>query len=293
MNTRTGSLPERPERRALRKRLWFRLLVYAAGFYVAWCTVLYFYQDRLVFPADAAPAPLSKPFSNDAVVTTLPLPDGGQVESWFFPAALAGMDSPRPLVIFFHGNAELIDQQEDIVSLFRSFGCSVLLPEYRGYGRADGVPSQAGIVEDCVRFYDEIVKREDVDARRIVFYGRSLGGGVAAQVAACRKPAAMILECTFASAASMARGYWAPEFLAKHPFRTDRVLPSLDIPILIFHGRHDTIIPVEHGRRLHKLTPRSVYVEYDCGHNAFPGSANLNDYYDRLRAFLVESGIME
>ncbi|NLX12289.1 MAG: alpha/beta hydrolase [Phycisphaerales bacterium] len=292
MHASSESLSNNPGRQTLLRRLWFRVLIYTVGIYVVWCTILYFDQDRMIFPAHLTQAPLNEPFSDDALVTVLPLPGGGEVESWYFPAVAADADKPRPLVILFHGNAELIDHQEDIVRLFRTWGCAVLLPEYRGYGRAGGVPSEVGIVEDCVRFYDEIVKRADIDKERIVFYGRSLGGGVAAQVAVHRKPAALILESTFTSVASMAGRYWAPRFLARHPFRTDLVLTSLDIPVLIFHGSRDTIIPVEHGRKLHALVPHGIYVEYDCGHNDFPGTTGQMDYLKRVRAFLVDSGIL-
>ena len=69
----------------------------------------------------------------------------------------------------------------------------------------------------------------------------------------------------------MAHGYAAPEFLCRHPFRTDEIVQDLDVPVLIVHGTQDRIIPVEHGRRLHELAPAAAYLEYDCGHNDFPG----------------------
>jgi hypothetical protein len=119
-----------------------------------------------------------------------------------------------------------------------------------------------------------------------------LGGGVAAQLAARRKPAALILQATFTSVASMAHQYGVPQSLARHPFRTDRVLPTLDVPILILHGTHDKIIPVRHGRTLAELVPDAKYIEYDCDHLNFPGPGNGRTHWQNIRSFLEEANVL-
>jgi fermentation-respiration switch protein FrsA (DUF1100 family) len=239
-----------------------------------------------------APQSLGTRFGKDVVVVGRDIEPRGKVVAWFFPAASAGPTNPAPVVIWFHGNAEVISQCGDVVREYRARGCSVLLPEYRGYGGCAGEPSQKAIVEDAVFFYDEIAKRPDVDKARIVIHGRSLGGAVAAQLAAQRKPAALILESSFTSLAVMAHKYLMPEFTVKHPFRTDRVLAELDVPVLIFHGARDEVVPVEQGRKLHKIARRSVYVEYDCGHNDFPGVDNQANYEMEISNFLLQVGII-
>ncbi len=281
------------ERRRLRfyQRLWFRAILYVVFAYVAWCCSLYLYQDRILFPADLAPEPRPQPVHPDTVVARRDLPSGGQVESWFIPAPSVGADSPGPVVVFFHGNAETIDYQGSMVRGYHRLGVSVSLLEYRGYGRSAGQPSQEGIVADAIHFYDRMLERHDVDRSRIVIHGRSLGGGVAAQVAARREPAALILESTFTSAAIMAHGYGAPAFLARHPFHTDRVVRTLDLPMLIFHGTDDSIIPVEHGRTLRDLAADAVYVEYPSDHNEFPGAAHRQAYWTQIETLLKRARI--
>jgi len=261
--------------------------------YAAWCTLLYLRQDTLVFPAYIAPPPAAHPFDPDTQVIKLDIGANSTTEAWFIPASSASSQHPAPVVIYFHGNAEIIDQQDYIASGYKALGCSILLPEYRGYGRAGGSPSQEAIVADCVRFYDRLIQRTDVDKSRIVFHGRSLGGGVAAQVATQRQPASMIVTSTFHSAAEMAHNYAAPMFLAKHPFRTDRVIAELNIPLLIFHGTQDSIIPINHSRRLHKLVPEATYIEYDCGHIDFPGDRNETAYWTAISEFLMRNGIVD
>lgn len=276
--------------RRLRRRWWFRLVAYPPAFYLIWCTILYFCQDWLLFPADVAPEPLPQLYSAKTVELTRDLDGGGQSVAWFITAPSSAR-TPAPCVVFFHGNAEIIDYQDKSIEGYLRLGCAVLLPEYRGYGRSDGSPSEKGIVEDAVYFYDEMLKHHDLDTSRIIFHGRSLGGGPAAQLAARRKPKVLVLESTFTSAAAMAHKYFAPMFLARNPFRTDRVLESLDVPVLIFHGSHDGIIPVSHGRELRDLARDATYVEYNCGHNDFPGG-NEDNYWATIERFLEQHGVI-
>lgn len=276
----------------LRRRLWFRALVFLLVLYVAWCIALWCFQDRLLFPADMAPLPTPQPYSAATVELARDIEGGGRVVAWFVPAFEHAPDRPAPLVVFFHGNAEIIDHQQEIIEGYRRLGCSILLPEYRGYGRSDGRPGEEAIVDDALFFYDKIIDRPGVDRTRVVVHGRSLGGGPAAQVADRRKPGALILQSTFKSAAAMAHRYLAPSFLARNPFRTDRVLDSLDVPVLIFHGRNDDIIPVAHGRALRDIARRATYIEYDCRHNDFPGEANRDRYWGEIRRFLEENSVL-
>lgn len=246
----------------------------------------------MVFAQYAAPSPATVPTFANTQIIRIDTPDG-PVEGWFIPASSSSVERCGPVVVYCHGNAEIIDRQGWFVENYTRMGCSVFLPEYRGYGRSPGKPSEAAIAEDCVRFYDALIQRFNVDPKRIAYHGRSLGGGVAAQLAARRRPAALILESTFTSVASFAHGYCVPEFLVQNPFRTDRVIEQLDIPMLVIHGTRDEIIPVEHGRRLGQLVKNGEYVEYDCGHNNLTGDENANGYWLRIRELLARAGVIE
>jgi fermentation-respiration switch protein FrsA (DUF1100 family) len=274
------------------RRLVRRWLVFAGFLYIAWCVTLYFYQDKMLFPADLAPLPTPALYDRTTVELRVDIGGGEQAVAWFMPALASDPVKPAPLVIYFHGNAEIIDYQSTAVEGYRKLGCAVLLPEYRGYGRSGGKPSEEGILADSVRFFDQAIKRPDVDAARVLIHGRSLGGGPAAQLAGARKPRGLILESTFSSVAAMAHDYLAPECLARNPFRTDRVLAGLDVPVLIFHGTDDDIIPVWHGRALRDLAKNGTYVEYVCGHNDFPGDANEDAYWEDIASFLNRAGVI-
>lgn len=261
--------------------------------YLGWCGLMYVYQDALVFPADLAPQ-IAASVPGDVEVIEIETGGGGAVPAWFYPATGADADEPGPAVLYFHGNAEIIDEQDRVAAMWGKLGASLMLVEFRGYGRAAdaGPPSQHALVADGVRFFDLLRERPEVDPDRIIVHGYSIGGGVAAQVAARRKPAALILEASFKSLASFSWGYGVPPVLARHPFRTDKVLPVLDVPIFISHGSRDMIVPVHHGRWLHALAAGSVYVELDCGHLDMPGDRRHDPYRERIRTFLVDNGIL-
>lgn len=257
------------------------------GVYAVWWITLYSLQDNLLFPLTQLPAPSKAPRFPGTTPLKIVLEDGGEVHAWLIRAPGASQAQPAPLVVYFHGNAELIDYLDDIVATYWKWGCNILLPEYRGYGHSAGKPSQAAIREDFKEFFDWAVKQPEVDPTRVIYHGRSVGAAVAVDVATYRKPRAIILESTFTSMTDMAHELMAPGFLVKNPFPTDEVLPMLDVPSLILHGTRDDIIRVSHGRTLHALTPGSEYIEFDAGHNDFPGKGRLGEYWGGIRQFLL------
>lgn len=271
--------------------IWQRILIYFVIFYAVWCAILYFYQDHLIFPRDLTGAPSKRLFHSQTIQLERNVPEVGKVVAWFIRPPNLPPETKTPLVVHFHGNAELIDDQDATIMRYHKLGVSVLLPEYRGYGRSAGTPSEEAIASDAIYFYDEALKRPDIDPSRILIHGRSLGGGPAARLAEQRPPRALILESTFTSAASLAHKYYAPAFLAKSPFYVDRVVESLDVPILIFHGCNDTIIPAWHGRALRDLARRAIYVEFTCDHNDFPGMDNDEKFWQHIEQFLRETGV--
>ncbi len=271
-----------------RKRWWVRLLVVVLVAYGAWLGLVYWAQDELIFPRSMAGRPTQDSLIPKEVERLwITASDGSRVEAWYFPAwDDARGHGPAPLAMFFHGNGELIDHSVPIADEYRERGIGVLLVEFRGYGRSGGSPSQKAIVEDACAFYDLVVKRPEVDASRVISHGHSLGSGVAAQLAAARPCAALILDSPFTSVASFAAGMGAPEFVVRSPFRTDRVVGSLACPILILHSRHDEIVPFSHGERLHAMVPSSVLVELDGGHNALCMQRGYWEAVDGLRGRL-------
>jgi hypothetical protein len=217
--------------------------------------------------------------------------DEGPVEAFFLPGDGVSATHPGPVVIYTHGNAEVIDPLPAWLAPYRRLGVSVLLPEYRGYGRSAGSPSESAIRDDLLAFHARLVARPDVDPSRIVLHGVSLGGGAAGLIAREHPPAAMILQSTFTSVADIAwDAFRAPRFLIHDRFDTLDAIGGTDVPALVLHGRRDEVIPFSHGERLHRALPRSVFVACDAGHNDLPPPEL--DYWGEIGGFLRRTGIL-
>lgn len=248
-------------------------------------------QRLAIFPSFAA-LPDPRAAAGLAGIERWTLPTrAGEVEAWFLPAHGASADRPAPAVMFAHGNAELIEYWARELEPYRAMGVSVLLPEYRGYGRSAGRPSERGIVKDFVQFHDRLAERPDVDGARIVFHGRSIGGGVVCGMARHRRPAAMILMSTFTSVATLAARYLLPRRLVTDPFDNEEVLRTLDVPVLLVHGRRDRLVPASHAHELAALAPQARLVLCDAEHNDCP--PDWPQFWDEVRAFLDDHDLLD
>ncbi|MFN3167408.1 MAG: alpha/beta hydrolase [Phycisphaeraceae bacterium] len=270
-------------------------LIIFLSLYAVYCGLLYFFQTKLMFPADfAGPAGSTLP---TAETERIELPtDQGKTVAWFVPAPAPGRGNgttqPMPLVVFFHGNAELIDHQRFIIDLYHGAGVSVLLVEYRGYGDSDGTPSQKHIVADTLAVLTDVLEREDVDADRLVLHGRSIGGGMAAQVALRTEPKALIVESTFTSVSGMAWRYGVPPFLVRSPLNSAEAFKELDVPILIMHGRDDEVVPAAHAGKLDEAANDSTLVYFNAQHNTLPNGDEVQTYEYEVAKHLDRAGIL-
>ena len=261
------------------------------GLLCLWIAAVLLIQRWILFPryVIAAP-PAALPAVPGLVRLTVPSPDG-PIEGWLLPGRGVSAQSPGPAVIFAHGNAELIDHWPEALAAYRRLGVSVLLPEFRGYGRAPGAPSQQRITDDFVKFHDLLAARPEVDRKRLVYHGRSLGGGVVCSLALRRRPAAMVLMSTFTSITRMARRFLVPSFFVRDPFDNLAVVAELDLPLLLAHGRRDNVVPFSHAEQLHAAAPRSHLLAYDqADHNDCPPSWDA--YFDEVEAFLKRAQIL-
>lgn len=273
-------------------RLPVRVLALVAFGYTLLLATLFFAQDRLIFPRHLVA---------DAVINALPpgaeelwitAPTGERVPAWLFLPASSPEGSRHPAAVFFHGNGELIDliYRDAAITLFARLGFALLFVEYRGYGRAEGSPSQAALTDDGLAFVRLLEQRPDIDPDRIIYIGRSIGGGVASAVAERRPPAALVLISTFTSVASFAGQFLAPEWLVRHPFRNDRILPTLNRPVLLFHGEHDRVVPAHHSRTLAAITPGAQLVIQNADHNDFP--TDFRAYEQAVTKFLTSNNLL-
>ncbi|MFW5905139.1 MAG: alpha/beta hydrolase [Gemmatimonadota bacterium] len=292
-----------------------RIVLIAVAFYLVYAGVAFLLQRRLMYPGTfMSPVREVRADSLPGVEQLWLDNGGGRSEAWLLNAATTegaipearpqgatGPDGdaaraspdarPGPVVLFFHGNGDFID---DWIGPFRGLaerGVHVLLVEYPGYGRSTGSPTEESIMRTAVSAYDRLADREDVDPDRIVAMGRSLGGGVAAELVLRRPAAALVLQSAFTSVGALAaRAYFIPPFLARDRFAPLEVLRSWEGPVLVLHGREDRIVPYSHGERLAETAGDATLVSMECGHNDCPPS--FDDYWDRIVGFLEEENVI-
>jgi pimeloyl-ACP methyl ester carboxylesterase len=236
--------------------------------YASFLTALYFSQSSILYPGTKNRVDPTPPRAEGIEVLKIPTRIGN-VEALFLPANEGFHPQQQPVVIFGHGNGELIDYWLTALNGFRERGIGVLLVEYPGYGRSTGSPSEASIRIAMDSAYDRIASDSRVDRARIFGFGQSLGGGAICLLANDRSLRALILESTFPSLDIFTAGYWAPSFLLHDHFNSIATVARFSGPILVIHGRDDRLIPWEQGRRLAAASPGSTFKLYDCGHGCW------------------------
>ncbi len=192
--------------------------------------------------------------------------DGARLSAWWVPA-----DSPRGVLLFCHGNAGNISDRLDSIRIFNRLGLSLFIFDYRGYGKSSGSPSEKGTYRDSEAAWNYLIQVRQKDPHKIVVFGRSLGGSIAAWVSQVHKPQALILESTFTSLQEAARdrlpGLFVKLFVPDQ-YRTLQYLRMVHCPVLILHSRKDEIIPFRNGEALYAAASEpKEFVEIHGSHN--------------------------
>lgn len=236
------------------------------SFYVVYCFLLYIIQRHIIFPGRNIKPPSGIPGTKGIERVWLTT-SFGRIEAWFIPVKRKGENKPLPVVIFAHGNYEIIDYCMNDAGHYNMLGVHVLLVEYPGYGRSEGSPSEGSIGEVMTAAYDWLAKNPKVEGSRIIAHGRSLGGGAAVLLASRRELKGLVLQSTFTHTGQFALRYLVPSFLVRDNFDNLSILKNYHKPVLIYHGRQDRLIPFKNGERLSRAAVKSSFFPLRCGHN--------------------------
>jgi hypothetical protein len=245
---------------------WLLVVAAFAGILLALVFVLIFFGQRsLIFPASSAGDGGPEAVGGERIWLEA---GAARTEAWLLPARSG--TAAGPLLVYAHGNGELIDHWAEAFEPARARGVSALLVEYPGYGRSGGAPSERSIRATMVAAFDHAVQR-GFAPERMVGWGRSLGGGAVCTLAHERPLAALVLESTFVSVVSMAERMGLPRILARLLVR-DRfdnlgVLRRFAGPVLLLHGARDEVVPPAEAQALHEGVPSAELHWMPCGHN--------------------------
>ncbi len=236
---------------------------------LACCALLAGCEDVIYFPQ---PLPHG---AHEAITARFPQveplqivrPGGVTLRGWLARGAGA---APRPLVLYFGGNAEevswMLGRREALAAW------DLALVNYRGYGASEGRPLEADLYGDALAVYDRLAARADVDRDRIVAIGRSLGSGVATYLATQRPLAAIVLISPFDSITAVGQHHYPiipVRLVVGNRYDSLGRAPGIRVPLLMVTGERDTIIPPDHSARLFEAWggAKQAVVIPGAGHN--------------------------
>jgi fermentation-respiration switch protein FrsA (DUF1100 family) len=236
------------------------------GLYLILALSLFAFQRRLIYPVDPTRASPAEAGLDIVREITLKTPDGEELVAWYAPA-----QPGKPTLLYFHGNGGTLLVRADRIRRFLADGLGLLMPAYRGYSGSTGKPSEAALIADAQLAYDHLLGLGP-RADRIVAYGESLGTGVAVQLAASRRVAAVVLDAPYSSLIDIARRHYG--FIPVRTFLLD-TFASIDhigrigAPLLVMHGAEDRVIPLDSGKTLFDAAkqPKEMVVLTGAGHS--------------------------
>lgn len=236
--------------------------------YIGLAALLFFSQEKLLYYPEIGREVHTTPRDHGLAYEPLTLltPDNERLDAWFVPKEQA-----RASVLILHGNAGNISHRLDTIAMFQGLGYSVLIFDYRGYGRSTGKPSEAGLYRDAQTAWEYLARQRGIPPERIILFGESLGGAMAAWLAAREHPGALVLSSAFLSVPELAADLypWLPaRWLARQRYDTRAALAEISCPVLIAHSPEDEIVPFRHGQALFTAAAEpKLFLPLAGGHN--------------------------
>jgi pimeloyl-ACP methyl ester carboxylesterase len=260
--------------------LFFSLLIWvavvAALTYSALCIYVFFRQTRFIFFPSPTIETTPDSFNLHYEEVWLPVPvKSGKVEhihGWWLKAT----QSHSKVLLYLHGNAVNIGANIDRALLFHQLGFSVLLIDYRGYGRSEGsFPNEQRVYQDAVTAWSYLIHQQQISPRQIFIYGHSLGGAIAIDLAVQYPDAAgLIVESSFTSIRQVIAyrnifSMFPVDLILRQQFESIKKVPSLKMPVLFIHGKSDTIVPAFMSQELYAAAPepKRLLLVPEAGHN--------------------------
>jgi uncharacterized protein len=262
------------------RRKLLRLAILALIVWALAITIIWSQQEKLLFH----PEPLNPKFKFELPYTSevyIDVPDAKLHALYLHQPT----EQSKGIVLFLHGNAGNLETWFTHTDFWLSTGYDVLMLDYRGFGKSTGkIESEAQLNDDVLRAWNYVA--HNYKDKKKVFFGRSLGTGLATKLATQTPADLVVLVAPYTSMIAMAREYypWVPSFILRYPLPTDQLLPQLNTKILLLHGTSDKLIASEHSKHLVTLNPNARLVEIKgAGHSDIH---HFDTYTDTLKAAL-------
>jgi fermentation-respiration switch protein FrsA (DUF1100 family) len=268
-------------------RRWipWRGLRAAVIIYLSVLLMLRFVENRLIFAPRREPYNSWRPPTPEARDVAFTASDGTKLTGWYMPHP-----QPQAVALFTCGNGGNMSYWRDYFrTLHQRCRVSLLGFDYRGYGRSDGSPSEAGVLDDARSARRWLADEAGLPEDRIVVIGRSIGGGVAIDLAT-DGARALVVENTFTSLPEIAARLY-PFLPVRWAMRTRfdslKKIAGYRGPLFISHGDADELVPFEMGKQLFDAAG-STMKRFHVVHNGEHNDPQPEEYYEALSAFLAE-----
>lgn len=233
---------------ANRNKKWKKWLKIFIVIYILGGISIYFLQDYVLFH----PTPMKKQekfsFTQPHKEFNIPI----NKESNLNIIQFTTRDSlPRGVVLYFHGNKNNISWYARFAPNFTKHNYEVWMIDYPGYGKSTGSLNEQTLYKWAEQLYKFARSRFATDS--IIIYGKSLGTGIAAQLASTKNCRRLILETPYYSITSLAQRYlfmYPVDFLFKYKLPEAEFLKKTEVPVTIFHGTDDGTIPYSNASKL-------------------------------------------
>jgi uncharacterized protein len=243
--------------------------------------VIYFVQEKFIFK----PEKLRQDFiyKYDAPFRELffDVEEGVSINGLHFHT-----ENPSGLILYFHGNSRSIKGWAKYAKDFYRYKYDVVLVDYRGFGKSTGKRNEKDMLKDMQFVYDTLTKT--YPQNHLIVYGRSLGSGFAAKLAADNTPRYLILDAPYFSFKKTIERFLPilpVKYILRFHLRTDKWLPKVNCHTYILHGTKDFLIPISNSEKLQQLNPRKITLIRIQGgkHNNLP---TFPEYHNFIRDIL-------
>ncbi len=212
--------------------------------------------------------------------------DGTSLQAW--------LHEPRegfPTIVYFHGNAGHLGDRSAKFSAFVDNGFGLLAVGYRGFGKSDGSPTEQGIYDDARAAVNYALTQLHLPISKLIYFGESLGSGVAVQMASERAPALLMLEAAYTSvetrSAEMFPYIAFVRQLVRDKYNSLAKIRAVRAPLLMIHGAVDSTIPLHHGRALFSAAcePKSMLVYPEVHHTDYTNEQIITPLLNTARQY--------
>lgn len=266
----------------MKKKILFRWLKVFILLYCLIGIVIYYGQDRILFHPEPLAADYQYNFSYPFKEVNIPYTRKDNINIIQFTTP---QPKPKGVVLYFHGNKKNISWYAKAAPEFTSRGYEVWMMDYPGFGKSTGAFTEQQLYNWALVFYKLAQGHYSKDS--IIIYGKSMGTGIAAQLATKRDCKALILESPYYSFPSII-GSWLPVYplnkMIHFKLPTGQYLQEITNPVVIFHGEDDNTIPLRNAKQLKPfLKPADEFITIEDGHhNDLPGFPMYKQKLDSL-----------